>query len=102
MNPLNYNPFNYSIIADHDDRVVPLHSYKYIAQLQHQLGDRFPNTPLMIHVDTGTGHGGAKPTDKIVNNNYYIPLILFIKFYICSIRLKKRWTFTVLSSILCH
>ncbi|KAH7636515.1 prolyl oligopeptidase-like protein [Dermatophagoides farinae] len=54
--------------ADHDDRVVPLHSYKYIAQLQYQLGDRFARKPLLIRIDTGTGHGGAKPTDKIIDD----------------------------------
>ena len=58
-------------IADHDDRVVPLHSYKYIAQLQYQLGDRFARKPLLIRIDTGTGHGGAKPTDKIVNRKKF-------------------------------
>ncbi|RIB07957.1 prolyl endopeptidase-like protein [Gigaspora rosea] len=48
--------------SDHDDRVVPLHSYKYIAQLQY-VAKNNPN-PLMIRIDTKAGHGAGKPTKK--------------------------------------
>ncbi|MEM7797383.1 MAG: prolyl oligopeptidase family serine peptidase, partial [Cyanobacteria bacterium P01_C01_bin.118] len=49
--------------ADHDDRVVPAHSFKFAAQLQavHQ-GDN----PVMIRIDTKAGHGAGKPTAKII------------------------------------
>lgn len=47
--------------ADHDDRVVPAHSYKFAAALQHaHEGD----APVMIRVDTKAGHGAGKPTKK--------------------------------------
>jgi prolyl oligopeptidase len=47
--------------ADTDDRVVPGHSFKYIAALQHAnpAGD-----PHLIRIETRAGHGSGKPTDK--------------------------------------
>ena len=49
--------------ADTDDRVVPGHSFKYAAALQHAaLGDR----PRLIRIETRAGHGAGKPTDKAI------------------------------------
>ena len=49
--------------ADHDDRVVPAHSFKFAATLQeHQQGDR----PVLIRIDTSAGHGAGKPTAKLL------------------------------------
>jgi prolyl oligopeptidase len=49
--------------ADHDDRVVPAHSFKYAAALQASVsGDH----PLLIRIDTDAGHGAGKPTEKII------------------------------------
>ena len=44
--------------------MVPLHSLKYVAQLQHVLGSKLPNTPLLIRLDTAAGHGAGKPISK--------------------------------------
>jgi prolyl oligopeptidase len=47
--------------ADHDDRVVPGHSFKFAAQLQHaQVGD----APVLIRIETRAGHGAGTPTAK--------------------------------------
>lgn len=46
------------LTADHDDRVVPLHSLKLAAELQHKLKDNAH--PLLLRVDTKSGHGAGK------------------------------------------
>jgi prolyl oligopeptidase len=49
--------------ADHDDRVVPAHSFKFAAALQAaQAGD----APTLIRIETKAGHGAGKPTAKII------------------------------------
>ncbi|HEX6940548.1 MAG TPA: prolyl oligopeptidase family serine peptidase [Longimicrobiales bacterium] len=49
--------------ADHDDRVVPGHSFKFAARLQEvQSCDR----PTLIRIETRAGHGGGKPTSKLI------------------------------------
>ncbi len=49
--------------GDHDDRVVPGHSFKYAAALQEAQG--CPN-PVLIRIETRAGHGAGKPTTKII------------------------------------
>ncbi|WP_339610469.1 prolyl oligopeptidase family serine peptidase [uncultured Planktosalinus sp.] len=50
--------------ADHDDRVVPAHSFKYAAELQSKnTGD----APKLIRIDVGAGHGAGMPVSKIVD-----------------------------------
>ena len=49
--------------ADHDDRVVPAHSFKFAAALEAaQAGP----APILIRIETRAGHGGGKPTSKII------------------------------------
>ena len=50
--------------GDHDDRVVPAHSFKFAAQMQHcQAGE----APVLIRVETNAGHGAGKPTSKRID-----------------------------------
>jgi len=50
--------------ADHDDRVVPAHSFKFAARLQEmQTGD----LPTLIRIDVMAGHGAGKPTSKRID-----------------------------------
>lgn len=56
-------PSTMVMTADHDDRVVPAHSFKFAATLQeHQQGER----PILARIDTSAGHGAGKPTDKVL------------------------------------
>jgi prolyl oligopeptidase len=49
--------------GDHDDRVVPAHSFKFAAQLQSKQAG---NNPTLIRIETDAGHGAGKPTSKII------------------------------------
>lgn len=54
-----------AVTADTDDRVVPAHSFKYIAKLQNTPG--VGNAPHLIRIDTRSGHGSGKPITKIID-----------------------------------
>ncbi|XP_041811214.1 prolyl endopeptidase-like [Chelmon rostratus] len=61
------------LTADHDDRVVPLHTLKYCAALQHGVGSSSEQRqPLMVRVDTRSGHGAGKPTAKAILEDTHI------------------------------
>ena len=47
--------------ADHDDRVVPAHSFKFAARLQEA---HKGTSPVLIRIETKAGHGAGKPTAK--------------------------------------
>ncbi len=49
--------------ADHDDRVVPAHSFKFISELQDKGA---PGNPYLIRVDVRAGHGAGKPTSLLI------------------------------------
>ncbi len=60
--------------ADHDDRVVPAHSFKFIATLQERYKG---NRPQLIRIDVKAGHGAGKPTSKIIEEQADIWSFMF-------------------------
>ena len=50
--------------ADHDDRVVPAHTFKYMARLQEYNMEN--KLPLLVRIDAKAGHGAGKPTAKVI------------------------------------
>ena len=49
--------------GDHDDRVVPAHSFKFAAELQEK---QEGNTPVLIRIETNAGHGAGTPVAKVI------------------------------------
>jgi prolyl oligopeptidase len=63
LKPGTKYPATFITTADHDDRVVPAHSFKFAATLQAaQSGD----APVLIRIETKAGHGAGKPTSKVI------------------------------------
>jgi len=61
LKPNTAYPATMVTTADHDDRVVPAHSFKFAATLQeHHVGDN----PVLIRIETDAGHGAGTPTSK--------------------------------------
>jgi len=54
-------PATLAITADHDDRVVPAHTFKFMATLQEKNSGK---NPVLIRIETRAGHGAGKPTSK--------------------------------------
>ncbi|TAE45499.1 MAG: S9 family peptidase, partial [Bacteroidetes bacterium] len=52
--------------ADHDDRVVPAHSFKFAARIQEVQAGPFP---VLIRIDTDAGHGAGKPIAKVLDED---------------------------------
>ncbi len=63
IKPLNY-PATLILTGDHDDRVVPAHSFKFAATLQEKNTSTYPT---LIRVDVNAGHGAGKPVSKQIN-----------------------------------
>jgi len=63
LKPGTRYPPTFIVTADHDDRVVPAHSFKFAAALQAaQSGD----APVLIRIETKAGHGAGKPVSKAI------------------------------------
>ncbi len=63
VKPVSY-PATMVLTGDHDDRVVPAHSFKFAATLQkNNTGDN----PMLIRIDVNAGHGAGKPTAKQID-----------------------------------
>ena len=57
-------PPTLAFTADHDDRVVPGHTFKYVATLQ--AAQSCPN-PIVVRIETKSGHGAGRPTTKLID-----------------------------------
>ncbi|MDQ3012588.1 MAG: prolyl oligopeptidase family serine peptidase, partial [Acidobacteriota bacterium] len=69
LKPGTKYPATFITTADHDDRVVPAHSFKFAATLQaSQAGQagQAGNAPTLIRIETKAGHGAGKPTAKVI------------------------------------
>jgi prolyl oligopeptidase len=60
--------------ADHDDRVVPAHSFKYAATMQYSQEGK---APILIRIETQAGHGGGKPKSKQIDE--WTDMIAFLR-----------------------
>ena len=87
LNLYSYSPLhnikpktNYPAIlvttADHDDRVVPAHSFKYIATM-HEMNPN-PKNPALIRIQTRAGHGAGMPTSMVIDE--YTDIYAFIMY----------------------
>lgn len=68
-------PATLAMTADHDDRVVPAHTFKFMATLQEKGGG---NHPYLVRIETKAGHGGGKPTSKVIEE--YSDMMSFIMY----------------------
>jgi prolyl oligopeptidase len=59
-------PATLAITADHDDRVVPAHTFKFMAELQSKHAG---TNPVLVRIETQAGHGAGKPTSKLIEEN---------------------------------
>lgn len=57
-------PATLALTADHDDRVVPAHTFKFMATLQEKAS---PKRPALVRIETKAGHGAGKPTTKQID-----------------------------------
>jgi prolyl oligopeptidase len=65
LKPDTSYPATLVMTADHDDRVVPGHSFKFAAALQHaHSGD----APVLIRIEPSAGHGAGTPTTKLIES----------------------------------
>jgi len=60
------HPATFITTADHDDRVVPAHSFKFAATLQ-ELNKDTGNNPILIRIESNAGHGAGKPLSKSID-----------------------------------
>jgi prolyl oligopeptidase len=63
--------------ADHDDRVVPAHSFKFISELQDKHNG---SNPVLIRIETSAGHGAGKPTSKRIDEAADMLSFMFYNF----------------------
>jgi prolyl oligopeptidase len=71
-------PATLVLTGDHDDRVSPLHSLKFIANIHHAIQkSKYQNNPIMLRCYTKTGHGFGKPVSKKIEESTDILTFLY-------------------------
>ena len=66
LKPNTAYPATLVLTADHDDRVVPAHSFKFAARLQEY---NTGSNPVLIRIDTNAGHGAGKSTSMVISEH---------------------------------
>lgn len=69
-------PSTMVITADHDDRVVPAHSFKYTATLQEKYNG---NNPILIRINTKSGHGAGRSLEKTIEEKTDLYSFMFFE-----------------------
>src|ERR1035437_1573254 len=64
IKPGTIYPATFIMTGDHDDRVVPAHSFKFAATLR---ADNAGTNPTLIRIDSKAGHGAGKPIGKVID-----------------------------------
>lgn len=59
-------PSTMIITSDHDDRVVPAHSFKFGAELQEKQACK---NPILVRIEKNAGHGAGRSTDQVIGEN---------------------------------
>ena len=54
------------ITSDHDDRVVPAHSFKFGAELQEK---QSCTNPILVRIEVNAGHGAGRSTEQVIGEN---------------------------------
>ncbi|CAJ0570288.1 unnamed protein product, partial [Mesorhabditis spiculigera] len=71
-------PATLLMTADHDDRVVPAHTLKYVAELYHKAKQQpAQSQPLLARIEVSAGHGAGKPTHKVIAE--YVDMYSFLQ-----------------------
>jgi prolyl oligopeptidase len=69
-------PSTMVITADHDDRVVPAHSFKYTATLQEKYKG---SNPILIRINTKSGHGAGRSLEKTIEEKTDLYSFMFFE-----------------------
>ncbi|HRN41730.1 MAG TPA: prolyl oligopeptidase family serine peptidase, partial [Vicingus sp.] len=77
-------PATMVVTGDHDDRVVPAHSFKFAAELQAKNDG---TNPTIIRIETNAGHGAGTPVSKLIDYNADF---LSFAFYNMGVELKAK------------
>lgn len=73
--------------ADHDDRVSPLHSLKYVAALHEAVrGADTQQNPLLLRVYSKAGHGAGKPTAKKIEEVVDVLVFMYLALGVTGVR----------------